>query len=604
MPKSDSWPGGVSKEPVSGMNSTGSCDSMVSINSDFSDDSLEHLSAEEKACLMFLEETIESLDVEDDSGLSNDEPDRPSYGLARKIAQHSSVYQNKPEAHEDPNKIIGRDHRPSAKYLVPTPLLVASGNAKLNSRPAELSPKEKPGVSIDGFRSASDHQQTPLAALKRAELSQGVTAKESLGLSKEVTDLPPSFIPEPPVKSHASSSSPKSLDAKKQQKVSSEVPLNFIPPPSDFMDEPDKTPLRYSALPQPSVYEPPEWSPELPNPSAGFAKPAEVIRAKGVDPAPSRKSLSKSDIENLRQKASLKKTPLTPVMIMQHSGADMPRTPSPSSEHVPAVPKEYKDPKTPPPVAPKHKLPSNIILKSHKEPGTAHLLLSSSDRTPMDQQKIRMEALRKLGLLKNDDVDSGPSVSLSASPTYKSKDVHPVSPHSPSVYSTSPTLEPPPDQSKFTGWPVSEDNHLPLDTKHRDVAGRESLLKKPRPYEIKSSSLGRSGVGLSSIVVEPRTPATHLDTTNVELSPGQLRKSRARPLSVESVKDLSFGHSDVQFNKSFHANSVLPTQTGGDAQKLPRSNGISVVITPHGRNGENRREALKKLGLLKDGSGH
>ena len=41
-----------------------------------SDDSLEYLSAEEKACLMFLEETIESLDTEEDSGLSNDEPDQ------------------------------------------------------------------------------------------------------------------------------------------------------------------------------------------------------------------------------------------------------------------------------------------------------------------------------------------------------------------------------------------------------------------------------------------------------------------------------------------------------------------------------------------------
>lgn len=36
---------------------------------------MEYLSAEEKACLMFLEETIEALEVQEDSGLSNDEPD-------------------------------------------------------------------------------------------------------------------------------------------------------------------------------------------------------------------------------------------------------------------------------------------------------------------------------------------------------------------------------------------------------------------------------------------------------------------------------------------------------------------------------------------------
>ena len=57
-----------------------------------SDDSLEHLSAEEKACLMFLEETIDSLDTEEDSGLSNDEPDQlPSAGnLVSKLADLSA----------------------------------------------------------------------------------------------------------------------------------------------------------------------------------------------------------------------------------------------------------------------------------------------------------------------------------------------------------------------------------------------------------------------------------------------------------------------------------------------------------------------------------
>lgn len=57
-----------------------------------SDDSLKHLSAEEKACLLFLEETIESLDTEEDSGVSNDEPDHlPNPGnLAAKLADLSS----------------------------------------------------------------------------------------------------------------------------------------------------------------------------------------------------------------------------------------------------------------------------------------------------------------------------------------------------------------------------------------------------------------------------------------------------------------------------------------------------------------------------------
>lgn len=57
-----------------------------------SDDSLQHLSAEERACLIFLEETIESLEAEEDSGLSTDEPeDRLSVpgGFADKMVQPS-----------------------------------------------------------------------------------------------------------------------------------------------------------------------------------------------------------------------------------------------------------------------------------------------------------------------------------------------------------------------------------------------------------------------------------------------------------------------------------------------------------------------------------
>lgn len=36
---------------------------------------MEHLSPEERACLMYLEETIEALEVQEDSGLSNYEQD-------------------------------------------------------------------------------------------------------------------------------------------------------------------------------------------------------------------------------------------------------------------------------------------------------------------------------------------------------------------------------------------------------------------------------------------------------------------------------------------------------------------------------------------------
>ncbi|XP_038018194.1 specifically androgen-regulated gene protein isoform X2 [Motacilla alba alba] len=74
---------------MAGCNS-GSCDSMVSTASNHSqrsDNSYDYLSVEEKECLMFLEETIGSLDAEGDSGVSTDdtdygEPSKPRRGPA------------------------------------------------------------------------------------------------------------------------------------------------------------------------------------------------------------------------------------------------------------------------------------------------------------------------------------------------------------------------------------------------------------------------------------------------------------------------------------------------------------------------------------------
>uniref|UniRef100_A0A673JUI1 Specifically androgen-regulated gene protein-like n=1 Tax=Sinocyclocheilus rhinocerous TaxID=307959 RepID=A0A673JUI1_9TELE len=372
---------------------------------------------------MFLEETIESLEVEDDSGLSNDEPDRPTNGMKDKT-----------------NKL--KDCKPSQKYLVPTPLLLASGNAKIVSKPMESSPKE--------------------AAV------------------------------------------------------------------------------------------PPEWIPELPkmepHVSGGSVKPTEATKSVSADPDTSSEPLSHNEVENLRKKVSMKAPHLTPLMVAHHSAADKPMTPSPSSEH---VPKEYSDPKSPPAVAPKpKKLPSNIIIKSHKDPGTTHSLLPQTERAQMDPQKIRMEALKKLGLLKNEELETGHGVSPSHSPTFRAKKRQSL---------CNPT-EPVQELSRLSKSPVPGDVQLLADTlKHQDAKSRE-------------------------------------DRTQVELSPGQLRKSRDRPPSVGSTKDFGIGHHADDSTKSLNTAAVQP---GNDGQKLPRS-GISVMISPHGNNGENRREALKKLGLLRD----
>ncbi|XP_040060794.2 uncharacterized protein LOC120835696 [Gasterosteus aculeatus] len=170
MPKSDTWPGGVGMETTTGMDSAGSCDSVLSTNSGFSDDSLDHLSAEEKACLMFLEETIESLDTEDDSGLSNDETDQlPSPGnLANKVADLSASMSKASQKHASQDSVQqSAGAKPMQSYLVPTPLVVASGspgsalNAKGRVPPAKnVSFNFPPPIN----RPDHEHNQKPAAS--------------------------------------------------------------------------------------------------------------------------------------------------------------------------------------------------------------------------------------------------------------------------------------------------------------------------------------------------------------------------------------------------------------------------------------------------------
>ncbi|KAM7401734.1 hypothetical protein PAMP_017028 [Pampus punctatissimus] len=168
MPRSDTWPGGIGLETMTGMDSAGSCDSVVSANSGFSDDSLDYLSAEEKACLMFLEETIESLDTEDDSGLSNDEPDQLPYPgkLANTLADLSaSMSKSKLNGSQAQDESIKEKFatKPMQSYLVPTPIVMARSSV-FSAKPGVLPDKNlcsKSQLTPSSNKSGHQHIQKP-----------------------------------------------------------------------------------------------------------------------------------------------------------------------------------------------------------------------------------------------------------------------------------------------------------------------------------------------------------------------------------------------------------------------------------------------------------
>ncbi|KAK2851674.1 hypothetical protein Q5P01_007950 [Channa striata] len=585
MPKSDTWPGGVAMESLSNMDSAGSCDSVISMNSACSEDSMEHLSAEERECLMYLEETIEALEVQEDSGLSNDETDSGILGEklgSQKVNDISSVQSE-----------WGRAH-------VSTPI----------SEPQVSNGKDGTLTSLDLLSKSK-----PVASDKSPAGKIPPTQTKVLYVSMD-TDGKPTIVTSPRI----SPSTPI---------VTSEVDLGLIPPPSDFMDQP-----------RPAVQvEKVKYN----RPSAGISskKPGPTI-----------------DLEQLRQRASLKRTPTS-----SSDTQESPNEPQPEESLSPSQPTmiscplmdpspETVEPKSPPIVAPKpKKLPANIILKSNKvsagsDVSAGHSVPANSDRAMMDHQRIRMEALRKLGLLKSDESDSGPAMSpkdsrrswpappspvspaaqhtppLTPSSIYvNSQPPAPVTSQSPSASSSSAPMAPAvhyspeilPAPADFSD-PVES---LPSENKLsavKDVAEElvntppltpPALAKQLTPAKIsgvKSATLERSGLGLSSYMADQDFNETSWGVSGKE-SPSQLRNSRPRPASLGSRKEFSSDHKEGLQAGLATSKESLPAKTSpahaGNSQKL-RSQGISVLICPRAENEDDRRKALKKLGLLRD----
>lgn len=597
MPNSDTWPRTVAMEPLSNMDSAGSCDSVISMNSGFSEDSMEHLSAEERACLMYLEETIESLEVQDDSGLSNDEPDPAIWRLK---------------------------HGPSG-------LLPNSGlSSDIHSVPVDGG---GPAGTAEVSHDVNAERKTKHPTLEPQLLSTSANGNDTEILFNVLTEPKPpgtksatgSVIPVPASHNLSTEGDPQSVlpGAKLSSKASSEMDVALIPPPSDFRDEPVPSPPQLDNKKPPAL-------------SIPFKKPS-------------------IDLELLRQKAYAKREPGSAPVSPAYQ--DTPPTElcasltSSASNHQTGPQPVAAEPKSPPAVAPKpKKLPSNIILKSQKSVGSCessmgHPAPSTADRLLLDPQRVRMEALRKLGLLKSEEVDSGPALSPKRSTKNRMSWAAPPSPLSspppqatlPSTPSASSVNSMPPAHTPVSSstdaavhpsirtTPSTLAVHsevlpdiLPVPAAFSDTVkpsledafdteltvsekGRGTLFNPPAMAEqlaplkrggVKSATLERSGLGLGS----------YIESIEDNKSPSQLRNSRPRPASLGSGKDFSSAHGGLANSKKsllIHSTSH-PVDHVDRSQKLPRSQGISVLISPHAQNQESRREALKKLGLLRD----
>lgn len=436
------------------------------------EDSLEHLSAEEKACLMFLEETIESLDNEDDSGLSHDEPERllnPG-NLSAKLADLSvSMGKNDMNSSQNPAKQPIKknvDTKHTHSYLVPTPFVVASGS----------------------------HCSVP--STKSLSAVEGTASSKSQYTSKY------------------------------NKRASSHNQKGTAPP----------VPLEVNVM-----------MPHSTKPRENSSRPAEGPLPRGP--------LSYDALVHLRKNAS-QKTPLCPTVdhTIELDRQCPPPTDGPKFGNVPKPEKSFsevhKSKTGPPAVAPKpKKIPANIHTKiQNEEPVTPDL--SESVKHATNPEVVRKEALQKLGLLKEREHEDG----AEAPPP-------PPKPHSkkparaPSDQTKNPSLCPPREKTE--------------------------PRKNPR----------KNSAGVDQPSKEEQKPVLLLHVQSQ--AGGSKTDGLERSVNQESYKNKG---TDQQ-----HKPCARPTKSTATSQPSADTSTDSVAYTAMvvPGMGSDRKEALRKLGLLK-----
>ncbi|XP_054638091.1 specifically androgen-regulated gene protein-like [Dunckerocampus dactyliophorus] len=532
MQKGDTWHGGAAMGSLNNMESAGSYDSVISVNSGCSEDSLEHLSAEERACLMFLEQTIEALEVQEDSGLSNDEPD--SGHLAKKMALNEVT------------DVSGLNFESGMNHSRETlPLLLVDLPAEEECRTlteenlAEhlLNHTYEPDVSSDASTETREASVNTTPELQ-------LLAADSLTISPDTKGLCL-----PPI-----DDSLNTLAC-----TTPEIDLDLIPPPSDFMDDP-----RF--VPEPNIVS--VKAPPVTSSSRPVSVDLNQLYQRALEKrAPASSPNKQNPPEKLPIEATLNSPALAfaPPVVLLPEGTELRRTSS---------------------LATKPKSLSNIVLTPHNTPEPE----SNSPTGNSNHERVHLEALRKLGLLKGDV--------KGLSPKTRKSWADPSSPSSPA--DLSPAKLTPSYTSISTPHLASDvllspttfsDTARPLSLYHEQSPVKHVLKSPPDAVKLRSP---------------PRTPSDLVKqlTKATGAQPGVQAQADSRidrpvsyheGISVEQCLSHATRH-DFRRRRSTHTN----LQHSGDSHKVPRSQGVSVMICPRDENGVGRRDALKKLGLIRD----
>ncbi|XP_050003800.1 specifically androgen-regulated gene protein [Alexandromys fortis] len=600
MPKKELWPAGPCSEPVTHI---GSCDPMMSTTSTHSgsgDNSYDFLSAEEKECLLFLEKTIGSLEAEADSGLSTDESEP---------ATSPQSFRTPPLTQQTPQ---GNPEEIDSQH-VPAPVRVSQFSG----------PPESPSL---GLRSGSYSLPRNLHLGRSQNLRESTTQTNS-----HVSETSEVFLAEPEKGQTSQDSKPIQPPAPSQDTA---LDLNtvLIPPPEAFQD----------SRPKQSGEESP---PKEPGEKRHTPQAHTVVSSQKKEEASSETMSHKAAEQGWTEGSQQPQQP--PDKSSQNTRAEEAPLPSGVKPSLQQAPPTTSKPR---------RLPPNIVLKSSRSSFHSHpqnWLSNHSEATDsgpdpsslQEQKKARREALEKLGLPQDQDDPSllinkrttslkvkaaqaqspaqaqatiqqaSPAlVPGAASAARKASPVKAVTPVASSGKSWIPAQETPPGKlaaAKSMPIPIPKaskgSSSLTQPKPDPRLTLQESSIPGLRQINFKSNTLERSGVGLSSYLSAAEKDSKCRTSTSLgkspvldKVSPSVLRNSRPRPASLGMGKDFVEikGAKLVGLEQSQHSQQLA--FQGQSRDKLPRPPCVSVKISPKDIPDGHRREALKKLGLLKE----
>lgn len=576
--------------------------STTSTHSGSSDSSYDFLSAEEKECLLFLEKTIGSLEVEADSGLSTDESEPATSPQSFRALPTTTqrAPQGKPEAIEI--------------QQVPVPKRAAQS----------FGPPQSPSL---GLRSGS------YSLPRNLHLGRSQNFRESAAQSNSVSEASEVFLKEPE-KGQTSQGAKTIQPPAPSREGTPDLNTVLIPPPEAFQD----------ITPKKSEGESPPKKPE-----------EQTHRPQGqtLERSPHSQKKVEMSSETMSHKATEKGWT---------EGSQRPQQPPTQSSQNTKV----EEPSLPSGVKPNiqqslltatksRRLPPNIVLKSSRSSFHSHPQnwLSNHTEAPdsgpvsslQEQRKARREALEKLGLPQDQDDPSLPvnkhtsSLKIKKAQAQTSSQARaPAQPASPALVrgtasvaekSSSVKAVTPPD-SLSKGWIPAQETPpgrvgaaksmpIPIPKASKENSSltqpkpdprltlQESSIPGLRQMNFKSNTLERSGVGLSSYLSAAEKDPGGQTSTSLGKSPflgkvssSVFRNSRPRPASLGMGKDFAGIQGGKLVGLEQGQCSQQPSFKGQSHDKLPRPPCVSVKISPKGIPDGHRREALKKLGLLKE----